>query len=124
MSIAAVSQPTAKDVSAPKVANPTYTPIPHPAKLFRSFKEFYPFYLGEHSDYYNRLLHLTGTCIAMIGMGHTALCAGTAALNMGAVWLSDRRLFRIMSIILPQSGARIVRSNLRYMHILFVGDAI
>ncbi|KAJ9098206.1 hypothetical protein QFC21_004535 [Naganishia friedmannii] len=47
------------------VANPTYTPVAHPAQPFRTFNEFYPFYLGEHSLRINRIFHLTGTSIAL-----------------------------------------------------------
>jgi hypothetical protein len=32
---------------------------------FRNFKEFYPFYLGEHSNLINRRLHIIGTTIAL-----------------------------------------------------------
>ncbi|HEY8359916.1 MAG TPA: DUF962 domain-containing protein [Ramlibacter sp.] len=32
---------------------------------FRSFGEFYPFYLDEHSNRTSRRLHFIGTCIAI-----------------------------------------------------------
>ncbi|KAI5452958.1 hypothetical protein NCC49_006492 [Naganishia albida] len=48
-----------------QVVNATYTPIPHPAHTFRTFRDFYPFYLGEHSRRPNRLFHLLGTSIAL-----------------------------------------------------------
>ncbi|KAJ9118856.1 hypothetical protein QFC24_006055 [Naganishia onofrii] len=47
------------------VANPSYTPVVHPAQPFRTFDDFYPFYLGEHSRRINRIFHLTGTSIAL-----------------------------------------------------------
>ena len=35
-------------------------------KEFKSFSEFYPFYLSEHSDKLNRRLHFTGLLLALI----------------------------------------------------------
>jgi hypothetical protein len=34
------------------------------ARQFRSFEDFYPFYLSEHSNRISRRLHFTGTSIA------------------------------------------------------------
>ena len=34
-------------------------------KKFRSFREFYPFYLSEHSNSTSRRLHFAGTSIAL-----------------------------------------------------------
>jgi len=33
---------------------------------YRSFEEFYPFYLGEHTNRTSRRLHFTGTSIAAL----------------------------------------------------------
>lgn len=33
---------------------------------YKSFKEFYPFYLNEHSNKTNRILHFLGTCLFLI----------------------------------------------------------
>lgn len=33
-------------------------------KIFRTFREFYPFYLSEHANRTSRRLHFTGTSIA------------------------------------------------------------
>nr|WP_315427201.1 Mpo1-like protein [uncultured Albidiferax sp.] len=33
---------------------------------YRTFSEFYPFYLGEHSNRTSRRLHFIGGCIAII----------------------------------------------------------
>jgi hypothetical protein len=35
-------------------------------KHFRSFENFYPFYLGEHAHRTSRRLHFTGTSIAIL----------------------------------------------------------
>ena len=35
-------------------------------KEFKSFSEFYPFYLSEHSDKLNRRLHFTGLLLALL----------------------------------------------------------
>lgn len=35
---------------------------------FRNFEEFYPFYLGEHSDRTSRRLHVIGTSAAVLQM--------------------------------------------------------
>ena len=33
---------------------------------FRTFREFYPFYLGEHTNRTSRRLHFAGTSLALI----------------------------------------------------------
>ena len=38
-------------------------------KAFRSFDDFYPFYLGEHANRTCRRLHFTGTSIAVVLLG-------------------------------------------------------
>jgi hypothetical protein len=35
-------------------------------KQFASFREFYPFYLGEHRNLVSRRLHVTGTLLAIL----------------------------------------------------------
>ncbi|GAA6010289.1 hypothetical protein JCM10207_005158 [Rhodosporidiobolus poonsookiae] len=44
-----------------KAANPTYTPQTYSATGYRSFKAFYPYYLGEHSN----AVCLVGTTLAL-----------------------------------------------------------
>ncbi len=39
----------------------TRVPVPDPAKRFRNFAEFYPFYLAEHSNPNCRHLHFIGS---------------------------------------------------------------
>ena len=47
---------------------------------FASFREFYPFYLGEHSDRTSRRLHFIGSCGALV-------FAGAAVATGNAWWL-------------------------------------
>ncbi len=35
-------------------------------KIYHTFKEFYPFYLSEHSNRVSRRLHFAGTSIALV----------------------------------------------------------
>ena len=42
-------------------------------KQFASFKEFYPFYLSEHSNDTNRRLHFVGTSGVIVLMGMVLL---------------------------------------------------
>lgn len=35
-------------------------------KIYKSFKEFYPFYLTEHSNLVNRWLHFSGTTLVIL----------------------------------------------------------
>jgi hypothetical protein len=46
---------------------------------YRSFAEFYPFYLSEHANRTSRRLHFVGTSIAIVLLG--------AALATGLWWL-------------------------------------
>jgi hypothetical protein len=65
-------------LSSSNLANPTYKPVAHPAMRFASFREFYPFYLGEHAARANRIMHLTGTSIALSTGVYAALCTVAA----------------------------------------------
>lgn len=51
-------------------------------KKFKTFKEFYPFYLSEHADKTNRTLHFTGTSLLLTVLIY-ALVAGQYKL----IWL-------------------------------------
>lgn len=55
------------------VPNPTYQAIPRPSTRYTSFREFYPFYLGEHSHPVCRRLHLVGTGIATLVLARVGL---------------------------------------------------
>lgn len=50
------------------------------SKPIQSFEEFYPFYLKEHSNPINRLLHVIGTTIVL------ALVA-TSLIHLNPYWL-------------------------------------
>lgn len=45
-----------------KPATPSQKAAP---QRFRTFQEFYPFYLREHSNRTSRRLHFTGSCVAL-----------------------------------------------------------
>lgn len=45
-----------------------------------SFREFYPFYLGEHRNVVCRRLHFIGSCVALA-------CAGLAIWQRNGWWL-------------------------------------
>ncbi|KWU45352.1 hypothetical protein RHOSPDRAFT_32975 [Rhodotorula sp. JG-1b] len=47
------------------VANPNYEPQAYSKSGYSTFKAFYPYYLGEHSNAICRRLHLIGTSIAV-----------------------------------------------------------
>ena len=47
---------------------------------FASFREFYPFYLSEHSNRTSRRLHFVGSCLALA-------LAATALVQRNAWWL-------------------------------------
>ena len=51
-------------------ARPTAAP-----PSFASFREFYPYYLGQHSNRTSRRLHVTGTLLALV-IGGGAVVSG------------------------------------------------
>ena len=68
-------------------------------KTFRSFRDFYPFYLGEHANRTCRRLHFTGTSIALALLvtrdGHAAVVAHRRGVRSGIrVRLGRPLLFR------------------------------
>lgn len=40
------------------------------AKKYETFKEFYPFYLSEHSNRVCRLMHFIGTTLVLVLLGY------------------------------------------------------
>ena len=59
-------------------SSPQATPVD--AKAFRSFAEFYPFYLSEHSDRTCRRLHFAGSSLSL-------LCLAAALATRNPWWL-------------------------------------
>ncbi|HEY2274453.1 MAG TPA: DUF962 domain-containing protein [Steroidobacteraceae bacterium] len=51
----------------------------HSRLRYASFREFYPFYLGEHANRTSRRLHVSGTLLALAVAG-AALLSGRLAL--------------------------------------------
>lgn len=48
-----------------KIANPECKPMVYNKGGYTSFNQFYPFYLGEHSNQTNRRMHIIGTTNAL-----------------------------------------------------------
>jgi hypothetical protein len=73
--------------------------VPTPAadkpdpKSFRSFAEFYPFYLGEHSNRTCRRLHFVGSSLALacltlvFATGHPSWLVAGLLCGYGCAWL-------------------------------------
>lgn len=50
----------------PQTSNPQLDAAAVDPRQFKSFAEFYPFYLGEHRDLMCRRLHFTGTSLSLL----------------------------------------------------------
>lgn len=50
--------------------------------LFTNFKDFYPYYLQEHTNKTNRRLHFIGSCLVVI-----AICYALLTQNLKVFWL-------------------------------------
>ena len=67
---------------------------------FTSFREFYPWYLGEHSHPVCRRLHLAGTALALgaivgaLATGRWWLLLAGALAGYGLAWLGHSRFER------------------------------
>eukprot|EP01063_Lacrimia_lanifica_P029744 TRINITY_DN4591_c0_g2_i1.p2 TRINITY_DN4591_c0_g2~~TRINITY_DN4591_c0_g2_i1.p2 ORF type:complete len:196 (+),score=65.10 TRINITY_DN4591_c0_g2_i1:65-652(+) len=73
-------------------AVPSLTGPRHPAKPFKTFDEFYPFYLTQHQDPTCQLLHIIGTGLAAFWLGvanmaslHKSLASASLMLLAGLV---------------------------------------
>ncbi|HET9532139.1 MAG TPA: DUF962 domain-containing protein [Blastocatellia bacterium] len=49
-------------------------------KRYRSFKEFYPFYLSEHSNSMCRRLHFIGSALVLVTLAYSVLTQSWLAL--------------------------------------------
>lgn len=62
-------------------------------KRFTSFREFYPFYLSEHSNRTSRRLHFIGSCgvLALVAMaiwrGHAGWLLAALLCGYGFAWV-------------------------------------
>jgi hypothetical protein len=60
---------------------------------FNSFRDFYPYYLGEHSDRVCRRLHFVGTALVILTLGfalatgHYAWLWALPVLGYGFAWV-------------------------------------
>lgn len=65
----------------------------HSATPFRSFAEFYPYYLGEHANPTCRRLHFVGTSLVIallaytLASGQWLLLLGVPLLGYGFAWV-------------------------------------
>ncbi len=62
-------------------------------RKYKTFKSFYPYYLTEHSDSTNRILHFCGTALLLISIaagvitGNAWLFAAVPLLGYGFAWV-------------------------------------
>ena len=60
--------------------------------VFRSFAEFWPFYLGEHAKYVTRMVHVSGTLLALamliaaLVLGHPLWLIAVPIIGYGFAW--------------------------------------
>jgi hypothetical protein len=65
-----------------------------PLTRFKTFKEFYPFYLSQHRQLGTRLLHVLGTSLVLLNVGwalrarRARLLLLAPLLGYGPAWLS------------------------------------
>ena len=71
---------TAAKITTNAAATATSATTPADARGFRSFAEFYPFYLGEHANRTCRRLHFVGSTLALA-------CVAAALLTASWAWL-------------------------------------
>jgi hypothetical protein len=62
--------------------------------VFRSFAEFWPFYLGEHAKYATRMVHVSGTLLALVlllaalALGQPLWLIAVPIIGYGFAWAS------------------------------------
>ena len=61
------------------------TPTPADARQFRTFAEFYPFYLGEHSDRNCRRMHFLGSSLGLVCLAQLLWSGQPVYLLLGLV---------------------------------------
>ena len=70
------------------------------SRPIRSYRDFWPFYLGEHGKPSTRALHCLGTAIALVLLGAGVvttdwrLLAGAPAIGYGIMWISHALIER------------------------------
>lgn len=85
-----MAQPT--EPASPMPGTPHPAPAPDP-RQFKSFAEFYPFYLTEHSNRTCRRLHFVGSSLALCWLiafgvtGHGWLLAAAVVCGYGFAWV-------------------------------------
>ena len=71
---------------------------------FASFEEFFPFYLGEHSDPLNRTLHYIGTASAIVTPPSTSMNMGVSGQTpTGAPDRTTRLIITIVTILIRKA---------------------
>lgn len=93
-----------KSVHFSMVENPEYVSIPYSDEGYANFAEFYPYYLGEHSNERGRQLHILGitNCIILIFIGtftltpilYAVAIVQAYALALGAHYFFDKHIPR------------------------------
>lgn len=93
-----------KTVHFSMVENPEYVSIPYSDEGYANFAEFYPYYLGEHSNERGRQLHILGitNCIILIFIGtftltpilYAVAIVQAYALALGAHYFFDKHIPR------------------------------
>lgn len=66
------------------VVNHNYSLRKYSENGYKTFNEFYPYYLGEHCNLTNRRLHLIGTSFAVL-LASIAILSGYYVLILGAL---------------------------------------
>jgi hypothetical protein len=73
-------------------ALPSLTGPPAASKPYKTLEEFYPFYIGEHSNATNKLLHVSGTSIILL----LGLFRPSVFVCLEGAWLVGYFLFPVL----------------------------